>query len=509
VSAAGLLSRQAHGVWLTRLILFSTGFVAMAMEVVWTRAFTPVLKTQVYSFALIVFTYLGATFLGSWIYRRHLRRRRLLSTLELMTFLTVAAFLPVIINDPRLVPSHWEGWSYPRGVCILLTSICPFCALLGYLTPSLIDEYAGGRPADAGQAYAINVLGCILGPLFAGYVLLPSLSERHALILLNLPFAGFYLWLAKSRFRAWHLAWGLAAGAILVWSLFFSEDFEGMLVRTEKNTNIRRDHVASVISYGENRHKHLLVNGVGMTGLTPITKLMIHLPLAFHSGQPKSALVVCFGMGTTYRSGLSWNIKTTAVELVPSAAKAFGFYHADADACIHNPLGHIVIDDGRRYLKRIPKKFDVITVDPPPPIEAAGSSLLFSREFYALARQHLNPGGVLQMWFPGGDKLTQQAVVRSIRESFPYVRCFPSVEGWGMHLLAFQEPSAQLNARQLVERMPERAQQDLLEWQGSRDLPRYLEQVLATEVPVTSLLNPDPEIQVTDDRPYNEYYLLR
>src|ERR1017187_5282585 len=42
-------------------VLFSSGFVAMAMEVVWTRAFTPVLKTQVYSFAMIVFAYLGAT----------------------------------------------------------------------------------------------------------------------------------------------------------------------------------------------------------------------------------------------------------------------------------------------------------------------------------------------------------------------------------------------------------------------------------------------------------------
>src|SRR5208282_1004404 len=50
-------------------ILFSTGFMAMAMEVVWTRAFTPVLKTQVYSFAMIVFTYLGATFFGSLWYR--------------------------------------------------------------------------------------------------------------------------------------------------------------------------------------------------------------------------------------------------------------------------------------------------------------------------------------------------------------------------------------------------------------------------------------------------------
>ena len=59
---------------LIQWVLFSTGFVSMAMEVVWIRAFAPVLKTQVYSFALVVAVYLGATFLGSLLYRRHLRR---------------------------------------------------------------------------------------------------------------------------------------------------------------------------------------------------------------------------------------------------------------------------------------------------------------------------------------------------------------------------------------------------------------------------------------------------
>ena len=116
-------------------------------------------------------------------------------------------------------------------------------------------------------------------------------------------------------------------------------------------------------------------------------------------------------------------------------------------ALVNNPKGHIIIDDGRRYLKRTEKKFDVIVVDPPPPVQAAGSSLLFSREFYALARQHLNPGGILQMWFPGDDEMaTDQAVIRSIYESFPYVRCFPSVEGWGVHMLASMEPIGPLDA---------------------------------------------------------------
>ena len=39
--------------------------------------------------------------------------------------------------------------------------------------------------------------------------------------------------------------------------------------------------------------------------------------------------------------------------------------------------------------------------------------------------------------------------------------------------------------------------------------PAYLDQVLSREFNVAALLNLDASIQVTDDQPYNEYYLLR
>ncbi len=496
--------------WMIKVILFATGFVAMAMEVVWTRAFTPVLKTQVYSFALIVFTYLGATFFGSLKYRRNLRGNRLHSTGGLISALAMTVFLPVLANDPRLVTTQfWVGSMDAVSAIIVLASLCPFCALLGYLTPGLIDEYGAGQPKNAGQAYAINVLGCILGPLFACYVLLPRFSERQALILLGLPFLalGFILYRPRFQWQRWGM--GFATGAVLVWAVFFSEDFEGVLLKNAKRSVIRRDYTASVISLDDGSLQFLLVNGIGMTRLTPITKFMAHLPLAFHNGRPESALIICFGMGTTYRSALSWNLQTTTVELVPSVTKAFVFYHPDAARFINDPNGRIVIDDGRRYLNRTTNKFDVIVVDPPPPVEAAGSSLLFSREFYTLARQHLKSNGILQMWFPGGEALTTQAVIRSLQESFPYVRSFSSVEGWGMHLLASVEPMEQLDAGQLVARMPENAKKDLLEWSRYTNLTSYLELVVSHETPVKSALNPNPEIQITDDHPFNEYFLLR
>jgi magnesium-transporting ATPase (P-type) len=71
------------------------------------RSFTPVLKTQVYSFAWIVFTYLGATFLGSWWYRHHRKKNSCWSTGTLLALLMVTVFLPILANDPRLVKASW------------------------------------------------------------------------------------------------------------------------------------------------------------------------------------------------------------------------------------------------------------------------------------------------------------------------------------------------------------------------------------------------------------------
>ena len=317
---------------------------------------------------------------------------------------------------------------------VLLGSICPFCALLGYLTPGLIDEFAAGQPRRAGQAYAINVLGCILGPLVGCYLLLPLVSERCALILLGLPFVAGWLALCRSQSLFRRVSIGFVLAVVLVHAIYFSKDFENSVFKETENATVRRDYVASVISFGiERNDKWLLVNGMGMTKLTPITKFIAHLPLAFHQGQPKSMLIICFGMGTTYRSALSWDIDVTAVELVPSVTKAFGFYHADAEKYVNNHNGHIIIDDGRRYLSRCAKFFDVIVVDPPPPVEAAGSSLLFSRDFYTLAKQHLNTNGIVQMWFPGGDIITSQ-----VWPSAPWMHLFLlcaasiSVKGWGI-----------------------------------------------------------------------------
>ncbi len=488
--------------------LFLTGLASMGMEVVWVRQLTPYLGNVVYTFATILAGYLTATFIGSALYRLWARKgtgtaSSILSA-PLWVLVGVLALLPLVAADPRApFPGGVEG-----GFARALFATFPFCAALGLVTPFLMDRWSGGDPRAVGSAYALNVAGCILGPLLAGFLLLVYVGERGALLALALPL--FVLGaLSGSREparprRSEGVFWTVGGAAVAAALFFGTRSFEGRF----PDAIVRRDATATVAAFGTGMQKQILVNGVGMTNLTPVTKMMAHLPLAFLDKQPASVLVICLGMGTSYRSALSWDVKTTAVELVPSVPTFFGFFHADAPEVLASPRGRIVIDDGRRFLERSPDSYDVIIVDPPPPIEAAGSSLLYSREFYEAARRRLRPDGVLQQWIPGGDSLSVASFVKALTESFPYVRTFGSVEGWGLHLLASLQPLGSTPADALAARLPDRAVRDLLEW---GPLPTAVEQfaVVLTHERSPHDLVPTGVPGLTDDHPLNEYYFMR
>jgi len=502
LEAAGHCKRGAP---LNQILLFTTGFISMAMEVIWTRAFTPVMGTQVYAFAVLLFVYLLATWKGTSDYRRQVHSGFIKPTPQLVGLLTAFTLLPVVINDPRLNPA---GIGSHLSVFLVLVSIFPFCACLGYLTPKLIDECSNGNPAGAGNAYALNVVGCILGPLFACYILLPWIGARDSMLILGLPILCLHFFAARGSSARLRWGAGLSSGLLLVAAWLGTVSYEDPQFDRDRVV-VRRDHTATVISFGEGFRKRLLVNGIGITDLSPVPKFMAHLPMAFHEARPETALVICFGMGTTYRSLLSWGADTTAVELVPSVKEAFGFYFDDAAEVLRDPKGRVVIDDGRRFLRRTQERFDVITVDPPPPAEAAGSSLLYSEEFYRLIQQRLKSNGVLQQWFAVGERKILQAVARSLQRSFPYVRVLPSTQGWGYHFLASLSPLEAATAEELAARFPARARQDAVEWSEDKDLRGELSRLLSNEIPLSQLLSDDPKVAIYDDLPFNEYFLIR
>ncbi len=484
---------------LAMTVLFLTGFISMSLEVIWTRDFTPVLRTTVYSFAQLLFVYLLATAVGAHFYRRDVARDRVRALSGILGFLALFSFLPAFANDPRVGGGAW-------GVFF---GIFPFCAALGYLTPKIIDEISGGDAAIAGRAYAANVLGCIMGPLLATYLFLPYCGVRISMVAHAVPFMALYLW-SSGGLPLWRRASVCVMGLVLTAvSLVAVESFEEPISHLGKEAQIRRDHTATIISAGTGMGKSLLVNGIGITHLTPVTKTMAHFPLALLGRPSESALVICFGMGTTFRSLLSWGINATAVELVPSVRDAFPFYFSDAAEVLANPRGKIVVDDGRRFLERTTQQFDLITLDPPPPVEAAASSLLYSEEFYSLVSAHLKPDGVLQQWFPFGEEPILKAIARSLKNSFPYLRVFSSVDGWGYHFIASKSPIKEAVAADMAARLPQAAVKDLLQWNPGDTARGMFQRMIAHETTADAIIAGEPGRAITDDRPYNEYYYLR
>jgi spermidine synthase len=488
------------------VLLFLTGLTSMGAEVVWIRQFTPYLSTVVYAFAAILGVYLSATFAGSRVYRYWSRSHDQEGGL-VWGALGFVSLLPLLTTSPQFQLPEFDS-----SLLRLVLGIGPFSAILGFVTPMLVDRWSGGDPDQAGKAYAVNVVGCILGPLVAGFILLPLMSERWVLFAFAAP------WLIIGLAPRWSvgperaaaqtlqrkLAYALAALALA--GVFTLRTFEDQFAHYQ----VLRDNTATVIATGDLMTRRLLVNGIGITFLTPMTKMMAHLPLAFLDHAPRNALVVCFGMGTTYRSLMSWDIQTTAVELVPSVPRLFSYYHSDGPELLRSPLSRVVVDDGRRYLERSSEQYDVITIDPPPPVEAAGTSMLYSKEFYSIIRRRLSPGGILQQWLPTGDAVVKAAVARALQESFPYVRLFRSLDGRGFHFLASNQPIALRTPVELAGRMPAKAAQDLVEWGPEPTPERQFAIILSRELTLDQMTSGSPDAPaLQDDRPENEYYVLR
>jgi spermidine synthase len=91
-------------------------------------------------------------------------------------------------------------------------------------------------------------------------------------------------------------------------------------------------------------------------------------------------------------------------------------------------------------MMRSEERFDLITLEPPPPA-AAGVVNLYSRDFYELARRRLADGGLLAQWWPIATQNDEdsQSLVRSMLDVFPHVTLW-TTEVHEMMLIGSMEP---------------------------------------------------------------------
>jgi spermidine synthase len=141
---------------------------------------------------------------------------------------------------------------------------------------------------------------------------------------------------------------------------------------------------------------------------------------------PKSAkTVVVIGCGAGVTAG-AVSIDPvvqheTIAEIEPLVPRVVSTYFADHNFdVVRNPKVTVHIDDARHFLYTTNQKFDAITSDPLDPW-VKGAAMLYTREFFELAKSRLNPGGIVTLFVQLYESNTEavKSEVATFFEAFP------------------------------------------------------------------------------------------
>jgi spermidine synthase len=158
-----------------------------------------------------------------------------------------------------------------------------------------------------------------------------------------------------------------------------------------------------------------------------LQRMLGHLPAMLHHN-PRSILVVGCGAGVTAGSFLTYpevtNITICEIEpLIPQ--KITPYFKKENYDVVNDPRVKIFYDDARHFVLTCPDKFDIITSDPIHPW-VKGAATLYTRDYFQMCREHLNPGGIVTQWVP-----LYESDLRTVKsEMATFFNVFPNGTLW-------------------------------------------------------------------------------
>jgi predicted membrane-bound spermidine synthase len=533
----------SSGVGVLMLVFALSGFVSIAYEVLWFRILSNFSLHTVFAFSAMLTTYLLGLVLGALICAKFLAHRKdrllanfaqlqiLIATAGMVTvallgrsrnILAVIAPLPGRLGIPSQLLDPLASTAEIMLLCLVVFLVPTTLIGVGFpLASELTIHHLSVLGRRLGKLYALNTLSGMLGSLTAAFLMLPYLGTQTSfalLIALNLLLFAVTIAsqpsLRRDR-RLWRLGVeGALACGIGMWfmgSRYLADAqmrFEGGRILAFQEARDATFVVMGYYSENAGNYQQLLVNGKSYASNAPPGRrymaVLGHLPALLHPS-PKSALVACVGTGTTV-GALTVHPSIQTIKAVDLAQAVFDF------APLFEPLNHrfhvqpqvqSIVADARHYLLTSEIVFDVITFEPPPPLDA-GVVNLYSREFYQIARRRLAPGGIVTQWVPLD--LSRQALprmmIRTMMTEFPHVSLWIPSRMEGVAIGSMEPLRIDLNDWR--QRMNTDALRTDLAAIGF-DSPEEMAAIFVAADRALALLVGDGPI-ITDDQPRLEYF---
>ena len=427
----------------------------MAYEVIWTKLLGLIVGPTTYSFTLVLVTFITCLALGSlffgWLGDKVRRPMDLLLYTQLGAALCALLISQVLGNSQLLFAKllyhskdHFLLMNVLKAGVLFAFMFLP-TFFLGATFPLVGKVYTQSVSAvghSMGVAYTLNTIGAVLGSFIAGFVLIPLTGKERGLslvvalqILTCLVIAGITL--ARERR---YLKWVPIAGPALV-GLWLCLHYPGWNHRLLSMGRYQRfdEMAAQGVSLGEmgwfealfqgprtlaqSESRELVYYGDGIGGFTAVLQemgpmgqpelvmtnsgkpdastavdmktqtLLAHLPMLFHPN-PESVMILGLASGITAGEVLYYPIQRLDVlEISPQVVEACQYFASRNNNVLSNPKTELIVQDGRAHLQLTDRRYDVIISEPSNPW-MAGLAALFTQEFFTLARDRLNDGGM-------------------------------------------------------------------------------------------------------------------
>ncbi|MBI2194447.1 MAG: spermidine synthase [Planctomycetes bacterium] len=280
------------------------------------------------------------------------------------------------------------------------------------------------------RAYTLNILGSLAGILV--YTALAFVGAPP-IIWFGLSLGGFFV----LCWKRWRIDQGVAAVAILA---FLGLEQAGDVYWSPYYKIRLSPHVRAGTSVGWD----LQVNGVGHQVLVPPgpewTGKMYHTPYQVLGTEKRleDVLIIGAGGGSDVAVALSYGVRRVdAVEIDPVILDLGSKLHPSLP--YQDPRVEVAVDDGRAFLRKTEKKYDLVLFALPDSLTLASSytslrleNFLFTRECFQAVRERLKPDGVFALYNYYREYWYIQKLAKMLEEVF---RQKPLVYVWGQEEL--------------------------------------------------------------------------
>jgi spermidine synthase len=435
----------------------ASGLGTLALEVLFTRLLVNAIDSSVYSFALVLATFLVSLALGSALVSALVDRLR-----SPWTLIAAGSWLGAgaILLAPLLCTRVWlmtdeEPWLRgPLGAATVLLPVAfavtgPAALCIGIVLPATWRAAIGKvetTGALVGRLTSLNTFAGVLGSLLMGFVLIPALGVSRCVLLVATLYAALGI-LAVLRGGISRVRLAVALGLALAGASFASlrtwEIVPVILPSGYRLLALDEGEGATVaVTQDKRRIRYMTVNSryvLGSSSGSEVHRSQGELALALH-GAPRNVAFIGVATGTSVSSIHAYPSveRVVAMELLPGVLRLAEAFREENGRVLEDPRVEVRLADGRNHLFGTTLRFDAIVGDLFVPWHA-GTGYLYTIEHFENVRSRLSEGGVFVQWL----QVNQASVaeVKSMAASF--TAAFEDAELWlnasesGRTLIAF------------------------------------------------------------------------